>query len=161
MKNSSPTLLLRHKYNCPYCETMLKKGDNILAPQKQRHYLEEIENYALIREARALVICNKDRVLDPRDCLDILYAIDQNKTIILLCSPTFSKKTSLFAQDIIIAKLNKILLLDISILDKNDYAQIINNIGPDGINYTLTKHQKTLIRSMHKSLFRSLEGVRP
>ena len=139
---------------------MLKKGDNILALQKQGHYLYEIENYTLIREAGALVTCNRGRVLGPQDCLDILYAIDQNKTIILLCNPAFSKKVSLFAQDIIIAKLNKILLLDISILDKSDYEQIINNIDSAGVNYTLTKHQRTLIRSMHKSLFRSLEGVK-
>lgn len=87
---------------------------------------------------------------------DILLAMLEKKHIILPGLIGFDQQTGLFPRAIIKDRLSKILLFDIFQLDAADLGTFLNNLRGGTISYSLTLHERTLIKSRLRAELRTL-----
>lgn len=130
-------------------------GAPICAP-RQMTYDDELQYYSSIAEASLHLICNKGNALDDRATREVLFAILRRKPVVLLHPPAFSADSPMFARELIMDRLSKFLICDLEMLDDTDLQSFLENSAAEPINYVLTKHETTLIRSLLRAHFRNL-----
>jgi hypothetical protein len=122
-------------------------------PSYEQEFLD-YENLAKISYLR----CD-DRPITTASGLKLIYAMELNKVILLSSPPLFSEKCLLFVKETILAKLNKVLIANIDILDPVDRSNLLSSAINAQANYLLTKHQKSILRSYIRLHLRQLPSA--
>lgn len=159
MINSRPTFYIRHQENCSNCESILELDATCLVSHKNINYISELANFEKLNSADSLIICNKNKPLSTINYLDILFALMRGKTIIMLDVPQFKPSTFPFIKDVILNRLSKIHVMDITLFDAEDMNRYLSSFTKEQINFSLTKHERTLVRSILKQHFQALENA--
>lgn len=113
-------------------------------------------HFSSIKTSDAYIVENKNDLIENTQALEIIHAMMANKPIILLDVPRFSASVSLFLREVILSRLNKIMVCDITMFDDEDVKIFLSTIIGNPVNYSLTKHESALIKSHRRRLFRDL-----
>lgn len=118
------------------------------------NYDDLLHHFSGINLTDAYVIENKP--LDNTQALEVAHAMLINKPIIALGAPTFEITTLPFLKEVIESRLSKILVCDITMLDDEDLRNFLSATTQQPMNYSVTKHETTLIKAFRRQLFRNL-----
>jgi hypothetical protein len=88
--------------------------------------------------------------------LKLIYAMELNKVIFLPAPPIFTDGCFPFVKEIILGRLNKVVIANIEVLDPIDKSSFLASALNSKINYLLTRHQKSILRSYIRLHFRQL-----
>ena len=131
----------------------------IRTPEKFHTSIEQqIAQYNLICNADVFLVLNNGHTLDSDLSLQITYAMIERKPIIILEPPTFDTTVPLFLKELLLSRLSKFMLCDLTMLDDNDVYNFIENMTK-GQNYVLTRHEIVLSRAQIRSFFRSSHNL--
>lgn len=114
------------------------------------------ERFLEIETSDAYILENKPEAINNTQALEMSHAMLAGKPIIILDTPRFEDSTSLFLREVIMSRLNKIMVCDISVLDNTDLKSFLSSLMNGPFNYSLTKHEVALIKSRRRELFRKL-----
>lgn len=123
---------------------------------QERTYLAQEYDLRRFLSSDLFVIDNPTGEVDFLSSLFLLIAMVKRKPIIITHDLHFSKNTSLFVREVATKRLNKLLLCDLNQLDDVDMDQFITTVASQPVNYVLTKHEETILRSLIRLYFRQL-----
>lgn len=118
------------------------------------NYDDMLLHFSGINLTDAYVIENKP--IDNIQALEVTHAMLINKPIIALGAPTFEMTALPFLKEVIESRLSKILVCDITMLDDEDLRNFLSATTRQPMNYSVTKHETTLIKAFRRQLFRNL-----
>lgn len=123
-------------------------------------YIEEIDQFKQVKDAHSLIVDNNVSTKDALGlkCLNyrILYAMLHDKPIVMFNPPENHGAISPWLERIIQNRLSKIIVCNISLLDKNDGSEFLKSISQtEKMNYTLTKGEQVLINAAIRSHFQA------
>lgn len=145
--------------NCPKCRALQQslQQDLILSgTNRGNSYEARLGQFQNIKLSAILIVCSHSVALTNTQLNDILLAMLEKKHIILPGLIGFDQQTGLFPRAIIKDRLSKILLFDIFQLDAADLGTFLNNLRGGTISYSLTLHERTLIKSRLRAELRTL-----
>jgi hypothetical protein len=119
-----------------------------------------LDFYESIARSDFHIVCNE--VGDSKGYLseqmadELLYAMLKSKPVIMLHSPLFLEDVDIFAQQIIKRHMSRIVICDLTLLDREDICAFLGNVGERPVNYSLTNNEKAIIQSRGRGYFRQL-----
>ncbi|MGH7196691.1 MAG: hypothetical protein ACREGJ_02915 [Candidatus Saccharimonadales bacterium] len=157
--DDSSSLILELKQKLQSIGAMVdhpKEGDL----NSRSSYDGEVNYYHAVSNANFHTIANdgKGRLghIDENAALEIMHAMLKRKPIVLLHAPVFDRNVGPFARGVIANRLSKLMVCNLLELDDEDARQFLQNITESDVNYTLTHHEETIIKSRLKAHFRKL-----
>jgi hypothetical protein len=120
------------------------------------NYSTTLEFYQRIPQTSVHIISNKHSPLDRFSTYSLLYAMLKKRAIILISPPAFKDDVDPFSKEVILNRLSKLIVSDISLLDQGDLRMIITNTAAAPVNYVLTKQETVLVKSHLRAYFREL-----
>lgn len=107
---------------------------------------ENIQNlwkiYTSIKESDVVIIPNNNRNISQASALAIFYAMKLRLPIVLYNLPDFSPGIFPLLKYVILKRLNKLVVANINILDKEDVTTLLSS--SKSVNYALTRQELTL-----------------
>lgn len=132
--------------------------DTAFCAASVQDYTAQLEELERLRDCSVLVVANhnQDIAMDMCQTLRLLAAMLWKRPIILTNTPNFASCVPAFYKEIILKRLNKIIISDLYVFDETDTAAILNNVAGEPVNYVLTAHERVLIRAAIKNYLAKL-----
>lgn len=161
------TLRLAEKINSQVLSDFLEKARFIdtlhtsrmlisLVTDPKLIYHVALDNFDLIKQNDTYILYSHHVPITKEVALEIMYAMLNNKPIIMLHPPVFSKDIDLFSREAITKRINKIMICDLQVLSEDDLHTFLHNTAQDRVNYVVTKRETVQIKSRLKAYFRNL-----
>lgn len=120
-------------------------------------YTAQVEDFEHLKNSPAIVVANcDDTPLDTSHIIRLTAAMLWSVPIILTHTPKFSNDVPSYYKDIILKRLNKVIIADLYSLDETDTLALLQNIVGDKLNYVLASRERVLIRSQLRQYFAHL-----
>lgn len=98
--------------------------------------------YTSIKDSSVVVVANEDKLLSQSSALAIFYAMKLKLPIIFYNIPEFKPGIFPFLKEVILKRLNKLVVANINILDVKDAEILLASSA--SVNYTLTRRETAL-----------------
>ena len=132
---------------------------NIKFPSHPPHYVEHLFAIESLKDADVVILENKNNSIGPREAVLISLAMLLRKPIIITHTPTFTNNPLMhFYKKVIMHRASKIFICSVQLLNDSEQRELIFNISASPVNYTLTRHETTLLKSLRKQYFKLLES---
>jgi hypothetical protein len=122
-------------------------------------YADVVYCFEMIDQAKVLIIDNRlpsDGSINYSTALQIMFAMLRRKAIILFETPEFAKDVSRFIKEVIMNRMNKLLICPLPYLEPWEIDSFIASASSEEVNYVITKHDATLMKSHLRAYFRRL-----
>lgn len=136
--------------------------DTAFCAASVQDYTSQLDELERLRDCSVLVVANHNQTvaMDTCQALRLLAAMLWKRPIILTNTPVFTSSVPAFYKEIILKRLNKIVISDLYIFDEDDTAAVLNNVAGEPVNYVLTAHERVLIRAALRNYLAKLLSSR-
>ena len=128
-------------------------------PQRWSRYEFATYYFSAIRRSDFHTVCNETSsqpgLIDQESALSIAAAMLYGRPIVLTAQPVFDKKLDYFMRETIAKRLDKMTIDDLAIKPAVEVAAVAASL-PKQIDYSLSLHERVLIRAQLKLHFREL-----